>query len=231
MRRLITSSPICLVLGFALCVSAVSAEETSLFDGKSLEGWRGQAELWTVEDGAIVGRTSASDPIKTNTFLIYDGETPSDFELRLRYRIESGNSGVQYRSRVVDEDKFIVGGYQADIEVTNHYTGINYEERGRGILAQRGQRVTIAADGEKQVESFADGAEIAKSFKVDGWNDYKIVAKGNRLQHFINDVLTCEVIDGQPEKAATEGVIALQLHVGPPMVVKFKEIVIDTIAD
>jgi hypothetical protein len=98
-------------------------------------------------------------------------------------------------------------------------------------LAQRGERVTIGADGGRQVEKFGDAAEIAKSFRVDGWNEYRVVASGNRLQHFINDTLTSEVIDGQSDKAAKSGVIALQLHVGPPMVVKFKGITVRAIEE
>lgn len=209
--------------------AAQAAEPVSMFDGKSLEGWRGRADLWSVVDGAIVGRTTAEDPIKKNTFLIWDGDTPGDFELRLSYWIEAGNSGIQYRSQVADQAEFIVGGYQADIEAANNYTGINYEERGRGILAQRGQRVTIAEDGSKQVEAFGKADEIAKAFHTDGWNEYRVVAKGNTLQHYINDTLTCEVIDGQSEKAAAKGVIALQLHVGPPMLVRFKNITIEAL--
>lgn len=199
------------------------ASEISMFDGKSLSGWVGREDLWSVVDGAIVGRTTAEDPIKKNTFLIWEGEMPSDFELHLSYWVESGNSGVQYRSRVIEgAPDFVVGGYQADIEAANNYTGINYEERGRGILAQRGQRVTIAEDGSKQTETFGDAAEIAKKFH-DGWNDYRIVAQGGRLQQFINGTLTCEVIDGQSDRAASDGVVALQLHVGPPMLIRFKD--------
>lgn len=214
-----------LLVGTASAQSeAGSTAEISLFDGKSLDGWVGRPDLWSVVDGAIVGKTTAEDPIKKNTFLVWEGDLPGDFELRLKYWIESGNSGVQYRSRVVEgAPDFVVGGYQADIEAANNYTGINYEERGRGILAQRGQRVTIAADGSKQVENFGDAQEIAKVFRKDDWNDYRIVARGNRLQHIINDTPTCEVIDEQPDRAAANGVIALQLHVGPAMVVRFKD--------
>lgn len=204
--------------------TAVAADPVSLFDGKSLDGWKGRGDLWSVKDGEIVGRTTAENPIKNNTFLIWQGDAPQDFELNVTYWIESGNGGIQYRSQVVDEKEFIVGGYQADIESTNQYTGINYEERGRGILATRGQRVTIDAQGEKHVETFGDAGEIAKGFHQDGWNHYRVVAQGNRLQHYINDQLTSEVIDEQSDRAAVDGVIALQLHVGPPMVIRFKDL-------
>lgn len=225
MLRHFTASIVTLCL-FASLATANAAEPVSMFDGKSLDGWRGRADLWSVADGVIVGRTTAEDPIKKNTFLIWDGDAPADFELRISYWIESGNSGIQYRSVVGDEKEFVVGGYQADIEVSNKFTGINYEERGRGILAQRGQRVTIAEDGSKKVEMFGNAGEIAKAFHADAWNEYRVVAKGNTLQHYINDTLTSEVIDGQTEKAAKDGVIALQLHVGPAMVIRFKNLTI-----
>lgn len=227
MLRLFTASIVTLCLFGSLAAHA--AEPVSMFDGKSLEGWRGRADLWSVADGAIVGRTTAEDPIKKNTFLIWEGDAPADFELRLSYWVEAGNSGIQYRSNVADEKEFIVGGYQADIEAANKFTGINYEERGRGILAQRGQRVTIAEDGSKKVESIGDADEIAKVFRTDAWNEYRVVAKGNTLQHYINDTLTSEVIDGQTEKAAKDGVIALQLHVGPAMVIRFKKLTITSL--
>lgn len=221
----------CATVATAVAEPAVGGEPVVLFDGKSLERWRGRSDLWSVQDGAIVGRTTAEDPIKTNTFLIWQGEASEDFELRVSYKIESGNSGIQYRSRVLDEANFVVGGYQADIEVSNKYTGINYEEKGRGILAQRGQRVRIAADGSKEVEAIGDPAEIAQVLRPDDWNDYRVVAQGNRLRHYINDRLTCEVIDEQSEHAVRGGVIALQLHVGPPMVVRFRDLSLHRAAD
>lgn len=225
MLRLFIVSIVTLCI-FGPLTTTDAADPVSMFDGKSLEGWRGRADLWSVADGAIVGRTTAEDPIKTNTFLVWDGDAPADFELRISYWIEAGNSGIQYRSQVRDEKEFVVGGYQADIEISNKFTGINYEERGRGILAQRGQRVTIAEDGSKKVETFGNADEIAKAFHTDAWNEYHVVAKGNTLQHSINDTLTSEVIDGQSEKAAKDGVIALQLHVGPAMVIRFKNLTI-----
>ncbi len=167
--------------------------------------------------------------MKFNTFLIYDEGPVADFELRLDYKINAGNSGIQYRSQIIDEEKFIVGGYQADIDSTPRYTGINYEERGRGILAERGQRVTIAADGSKTVEDFGDPVELAKKLEAGGWNHYRVVAEGNRLSHYINDVLMSEVIDNQVDKAAKSGVLAFQVHQGPPMVVQFKNIRMKTI--
>ncbi|QDT62136.1 hypothetical protein SV7mr_46830 [Stieleria bergensis] len=208
--------------------TALLAEEkpVPLFNGKDLTGWEGRADLWSVEDGQIVGRTTKENPLKKNSFLIYTAQEPSDFELTLQYKIENTNSGIQYRSKVIDKKEFVVGGYQADIDFTNRFAGILYEERGRGILAQRGQSVTLKEDGKKSVKKFGDGTEIGNGIHPGQWNDYRIVAKGNHLQHFINGKMTAEVFDEQADKAATSGVIAFQLHVGAPMVVRFKNIVL-----
>lgn len=210
-----------------LCViaSPLSAQETrEIFNGKDLTGWRGNPELWSVEDGSITGKTTAEKPLKFNTFLIWEGKV-SNFELEFDYKIgKEGNSGVQYRSKVVKEEDFIVGGYQADIDASLQYAGINYEERGRGILAQRGQRVTYDKAGAKKEESIGDGKELGKAIKSEDWNHYKLVAKGNKLSHYINDKLMSEVIDDQEGKAAAEGILAFQIHQGPPMVIKFKNI-------
>lgn len=227
----------CLFLtALALCISTPSFGEapvsppTVLFNGETLEGWRGRSDLWSVADGAIVGTTTDTEPIQENTFLIYNGDLPSSFELSAKFMIQGGNSGIQYRSKVVDEKKFVVAGYQADIDDALKFAGINYEEKGRGILALRGERVTISEDGKKKKEVFGDAAKIGEVIKAGQWNQYRVVANGNRLQHFINDALTSEVIDGESKKAATQGVIALQLHRGPAMVVKYKDLEIREIA-
>ena len=222
-----------LFFAFAPFVAAESpsSDVITLFNGESLEGWRGKSELWSVADGAIVGTSTAEAPLKSNTFLIYGGELPGNFELTAQFLIKSGNSGIQYRSRVFDEKEFIVGGYQADIDASLTFAGINYEERGRGILAQRGQRVTIAEDGSKTSEQFGDAKKIGEVIKGGEWNTFRVVAKGNVLQHYINDTLTSEVIDGQTSKSAKDGVIALQLHAGPPMVVMYKDLKVKPLAE
>ncbi len=212
-----------------LCVVAgpLCAQESAknLFNGKDLTGWKGNTELWSVEDGCITGKTTAEKPLKFNTFLIWDAGKVSNFELEFDYKIgKEGNSGIQYRSKIVKEADFIVGGYQADIDASLQYAGINYEERGRGILAQRGQRVTVDKAGAKKEESIGDSKELGKEIKSEDWNHYKLVANGNKLSHMINGKLMSEVIDDQEGKAATEGVLAFQIHQGPPMVIKFKNI-------
>jgi hypothetical protein len=202
---------------------AVEEGFKSMFNGKDLSGWKGDTNYWSVEDGAITGRTTPSNLLKYNTFLIWEGGQPADFELRFKYKIVGGNSGVQYRSRVIDEAKYVVSGYQADIDSSPQYTGMNYEEKARTFLAQRGQRVTIAADGTKQEETIGDKDELQQKVKKEDWNDYTVVARGNRLQHYVNGTLMSEVIDNQADKAAKSGVIALQVHQGPPMTVQYKD--------
>ena len=217
-------------LTFAVCVLPALAMEpvdpdvTVLYGGGDLTGWVGREDLWSAEDGEIVGRTSDDDPIDANTFLIWEGSKPDDFELTAQFKIEGGNSGIQYRSKVLDDKKFIVGGYQADIDFGNRYAGILYEEKGRGILAERGESVTIGSDGEKTKTRFGDAKALGAGIHPGQWNDFRVVAKGNKLQHFINGTMTIEVIDEQTEKSASAGVIALQIHRGPEMTVRFKNI-------
>ncbi len=205
-----------------LCAQQPTKE---IFNGKDLTGWKGNTKLWSVEDGCITGRTTAETGLKFNTFLIWDGGKVSNFSLEFDYKIgKEGNSGVQYRSKIVNPEDFIVGGYQADIDASLQYAGINYEERGRGILAQRGQRVSIDKAGAKEETSIGDGKELGKAIKSEDWNHYKLIANGNKLSHMINDKLMSEVIDDQEGKAASEGILAFQIHQGPPMVIQFKNI-------
>ena len=143
--------------------------------------------------------------------------------LRAKFRLEGNNSGIQYRSK--DLGEWRVGGYQADMDAANTYTGILYEERGRGILANVGTKSTVRPNGEVQVTgSVGDPAEIKAAIKKDGWNEYHITARGNHLVHEINGKVTAELIDDEEAKRAMEGILALQLHAGPPMTVRFKDI-------
>jgi hypothetical protein len=205
-----------------------SEKAVSIFDGKTLAGWSGAKENWRVEEGAITGENKADAPIAQNTFIVYE-KPVADFELNLEFRIQGGNSGIQYRSKLVDKDKFIVGGYQADIDANKRYMGINYEERGRGIIAERGEIIAIDKEGKKsRVGSTGDADALLGLVNFDGWNKYRIVARGNVLQHYINDALVSEVQDSETEKFAKEGILALQLHAGPPMKVQFKNIELTT---
>ncbi|MBI5383828.1 MAG: DUF1080 domain-containing protein [Verrucomicrobia bacterium] len=217
---------------------AAEAGFQSLFNGKDLTGWSGNPDLWSVQDGAITGVTKADPKLTHNTFLVWTNGTTEDFELRLSYRIVKGNSGIQYRSKVADQGKFgpIVGGYQADFEAGKTYSGILYEERGRGILALRGEKVVLKADSanpkkhkKEVVGQLGKSEDIQKQIKDEDWNDYVIIAKGNHLQHFINGVPTVDVLDEHEAGAAKSGVLALQIHVGPPMTVQFRNVRIKTL--
>jgi hypothetical protein len=206
-------------------IQATPSETKDLFNGKDLTDWKGDEKVWSVEDGVITGRTTAENPIKHNTFLIWTGGTVKDFELTVSYKITGGNSGVQYRSK--DAGDHVATGYQADIVGgdPDKYSGILYEEKGRGILAQRGEKVTIDSTGKKQITgSVAAPEEILKASKKDDWNTYTIKAEGNHIVQKINGVTTVDVTDEQESKAAREGILALQVHTGPPMTVQFKDI-------
>ncbi|MFO0912151.1 MAG: PVC-type heme-binding CxxCH protein [Pirellulales bacterium] len=216
-----------LVSGWSANLSGAEPEApagfTSIFNGKDLKGWDGNPKFWRVEEGTITGQTTAENPTNGNTFLIWrDGEV-ADFEFRCQFKIIGGNSGVQYRSK--ESDKWVIGGYQADIDAGNTYTGILYEERGRGILAQRGQQVVVNAKGENQVVGkTATNDEILAAVKSEDWNDYTITAVGNKLRHVINGKVTMELTDEQVDARAMKGLLALQLHAGPPMKVQFRHL-------
>ena len=199
------------------------SKNVKLFNGKDLSHWKGDSRVWSVENGCIKGETTDKVVIKQNTFLIYD-KPVSDFELTFKYKIIGGNSGVQYRARIIDEDKFIIGGYQADMEAGIQYSGILYEEKGRGIIAKRGEKVVISKDGKKTVERFITSEEVQEVINQDDWNNYRIVVKGNHLQHYINGQLTIDVTDNETEKSASSGVLALQVHAGPSMQVFYKKL-------
>lgn len=206
-------------------------ETIDLFNGRDLTGWKGDPRFWSVEDHAITGRSTAENPVPHNTFLVWQGGEVRDFVLHFQCRIKPGdargfgNSGVQYRSRLLDPKEFVMGGYQADMEVGPRYTGILYEERGRGILAQRGQKVRIHADGRREVVgSLGRSEEIQAVIRPGDWNDYTIIVRGNRLAHLINGRLAVAVLDEQTEKGASHGLLGLQLHAGPPMEVQFRNL-------
>ena len=217
------------------------AGEKQLFNGKDLTGWKGVPEFWSVKDGCITGKTTTDVMVQENTFLVWQDGEVGDFELNFKYKIVDangegkgfGNSGVQYRSKVVDAAGFVVAGYQADFEIGKTFSGILYEEKGRGILAKRGEKVVITQgeDPKKpKIEvtgSLGDTNEIQAAIKQADWNEYKVVAKGGHLQHFINGKQTVDVTDETAE-GAKKGVLALQIHAGAPFTVQFKDIVLRT---
>ena len=204
-------------------VAGAEAGFRSLLEGNDLGGWDGDKRLWSIKDGVITGRTTADPPLKTNTFLIWREGILDDFELHFSYRILGGNSGVQYRSK--DLGNWSVGGYQADLEAGQTYSGILYEEKGRGILAERGQKTVIDETGKvKVLGSVGNSAELQAAIRHEDWNDYVVVARGNHLIHKINGNVTVDVRDNQIEERSRSGILALQLHVGPLMQVQFKNL-------
>lgn len=220
-----------ILLAQAVLVSAAEPGFVSIFNGKDLTGWDGNQKLWSVKDGAITGQTTPDNPAKGNTFLIWTNGTVGDFELRCSYKLTPGdskgfaNSGIQYRSKVVDPANWVVGGYQADMEAGATYSGILYEERFRGIMAQRGERVVWDKDDKKQVVgSVGDAAAIGAAVKQGDWNEYVIIAQGNHLQQFINGKQTMDLTDECEAKRAMSGILALQLHAGAPMMAQFKNL-------
>src|SRR5476651_1632721 len=178
-----------------------------MFDGKTLNGWEGDPKYWRAENGEIIGEITPETIIKVNTFLIWKGGHPADFEIKVSYRIsDKGNSGVNYRSVRVDSLPYALKGYQADIDGKEkyglhypRYSGQNYEERGRQFLALRGQRTVIDANGKTRVtDSLGTKEELLKSINYDGWKDLNIIAKGNNLKRYINGKLRSEVTDNDP---------------------------------
>lgn len=211
-----------------------------LFNGHDLSGWEGDPALWSVQDGVIVGqRVKAERADKGNTFLIWKGGVLRNFELRASLRLLSensagwANSGIQYRSRVVDPAHWVVRGYQADIDTSGRYVGQIYEEGYRGFLALPGQRVRITDGGAKPhlevIGATADPAAIRASYHLGGWNEYIIIAEGHHLRQYFNGLLSAEAVDLDAPHAAEAGVLALQLHAGLPMRVEFRDIRLKTL--
>ena len=236
MKHILFSSAIALLLScnqaqqkatpVTIAPPADSTGFTSIFDGKDLAGWDFDSTVWRVENGAAVGEVTPDRPLKTNSFLVWKGGSPADFEFKAEYRIsDSGNSGVQYRSEMVADIPHAVKGYQADIDGPNQWTGQNYEERGRGFLAMRGQRAMMGNDGKVQVTgSLGDGDSLKSVIHNKDWNEIHIVAKGNHMQHYVNGVPMADFIDEDTAHRKSSGIIALQVHVMPSMKVEYRNI-------
>jgi hypothetical protein len=207
-----------------------------IFDGTSLKGWDGDPTLWKVEGGAIVGETTAANKLSENTFVIWRGGEPADFELKLEYRINATNSGIQVRSSHVppgtDADgvvqgKWVLKGYQADIDVANRFTGQIYEERGRGFLAMRGQFSYIPeGGGPKVVGALQTTPEALQGIikKHPEWNQVHIIARGNMITEILNGHVTSVLVDDDTKRRALKGLIGFQVHTGDPMKIEFKNI-------
>lgn len=201
-----------------------------IFDGKTFGAWEGNPTYWRVENGAIVGEITPETVIKSNTFIIWRGGRPKDFELKLDYRITpQGNSGINYRSAVVADavtpaNAFAMRGYQCDLDGSGRYTGNNYEEKGRLFLAVRGQMTHVVSGRTPIVLStIGDANELGKAVTGD-WNAVHLIVRGNTLVHIVNgQVMSVAVDDDQPNRPV-DGLIGMQVHVGPPMKVEYRNI-------
>ncbi len=227
-----TTRAIVIFLLFVISGTTLTAQHSKgkfrkIFDGKSLKGWNGDTNYWRVENGVIIGELTPERELKANTFLIYEKEL-GDFELTAEFKITAGgNSGINYRSELFEDIPFALKGYQADIDGSNTYTGQNYEERGRGFLAKRGENAVLEEGKEPNIVSFVgDADELKKLIYAEDWNSIRIVAKGNKLLHYINGVLMSETTDNDLTKRKASGLLGLQLHVGPPMKVEYKNILL-----
>ena len=196
-----------------------------IFDGKSLSGWDGDPEFWRIENGEIVGQTTTEKQPKQNTFLIWRGGSPANFELKLEFHLTGFNSGIQFRSIELPDIKWAMKGYQADMDGEQRYTGQIYEERGRGFLAMRGQ-FTYIGDGKKPalVGSLGDGNQLKELIHADGWNDLHLIARGNTLVQLLNGRVMSMLIDDDTAGRKMDGLIGIQVHKGPPMKIEVRNI-------
>lgn len=222
----------------AIFLGACSDAETpsfdnfqAIFDGHSFKNWDGDTSYWRIQDSSIVGTVTREHPLSANTFLIYTGSLPEDFELQLDYLVSAdGNSGVQYRSEPVPGIPYALQGYQADLDGENVYTGQNYEERGRGFLAMRGQSVELrTAQTPLIIDTLASSDSLKALIHTNDWNALTIRADQFRMQHFINGVKMSEALDQDSINRKKTGLLGLQLHVAPQMQVKFRNIKIKSI--
>lgn len=200
----------------------------NLFNGRNLNGWEGDPEYWSVKDGAITGVTDGS--LKMNRFLTWTGSTIRNFDLQVKVKVTpGGNSGIQYRGLSRPEIGLdIVSGYQCDVVAnTPEYNGMLYEERGRRILSHTGEKVIIDTEGQPWV---VDKLPF-KEFAPGEWHDYRVLVRGNHHQHWIDGHPTADLIDLDEKGRAFEGVLAVQVHVGPAMTIQYKDFKIKHLPD
>ncbi len=234
---------------FISCKVANNTQNTekgfkSIFDGKTLDGWEGDTKYWRAENGNLVGEITPETLLKTNSFIVWKGGEPADFELKCEVSItKSGNSGINYRSEILSDIPNAMRGYQADIDGSNRYTGQNYEERGRTTLAYRGQITEINAQANpmtadevrkkvlnnawtelKIAGSLGNTDSLKTKIRVEDWNEIHIIAKGNRLLHYVNGVLMSDVTDHDTVNGMAKGLLGVQVHVGPPMKVVYRNL-------
>ncbi|MDB4292601.1 DUF1080 domain-containing protein [Maribacter sp.] len=225
-------------------ISLQEVDFVDIFDGKTLANWKGDLNYWSVENGNLVGEVTPETLLKSNTFIIWQGDQPDDFELKLEFKIaESGNSGINYRSDLIDSIPNALRGYQADIDGKIRYTGQNYEEKKRATLAYRGEKVNIASQdnpdepgslranvkkncwqSREVIGSLGESDSLKTKIKSEDWNELHLVVDGNRLKHYVNGVLMSDVMDNDSINRKLSGYLGVQVHVGPPMKVEYRNI-------
>lgn len=249
MAKTYPSILIILILAVFSCQTSKKPTDSSkgfkpIFDGQSLGDWEGDPTYWSVEDGALVGVVTPATLLKRNTFIIWRGGITEDFEFKAEYMItEDGNSGINYRSEEVSGVPFALAGYQCDIDGKNRYTGMNYEERKRTTLANPGKIVVLEGlkeTGKPLSENIAqnqwkpavvtgetgDIAQLKAQIKPNEWNQVHIVVQGNRMRHYINGNLMSDVTDNDTEHRKLSGLFGVQVHVGPPMRIAYRNMMI-----
>jgi len=219
-----------LVVSCSLAFTAFAADAgfKPLFNGKDLTGWDGNPKNWSVEDGCLTGVTKDTEILPYNQFLIWRGGTVKNFELHAKIKQSGNNSGIQYRSKELKEvGPWSIGGYQCDVHPTAENNAMLYDERGRGIVAKNGQSVIIAPNGDK----FLTAERPPVAVDVAEWNEYTVIARGNKLTHKINGKVTVEIIDHQASERELEGLLAFQIHRGPAMKVQIKDVMLKVLPD
>jgi len=251
-RALITTKTAFLIPGLGLLILLSSNRGSGIvspgnengflqiFNGKTLDGWKGDPAYWKVEEGCMVGIVTPETILKRNTFIIWQGEMPENFEIRVEYSVSNkGNSGINYRSEPVEGLPYALRGYQADLNGLNTFTGSNYEERRRTTLASQGQKTELLPlknpmdsvqayiiDNQWQRKiitgSLGNPDSLRTHIKTDGWNAYHIIVRGNHMQHYINDILMSDVTDNDTVNRRFKGLLGVQVHVGPPMRIAYR---------
>jgi len=197
----------------------------SIYNGTDLTGWRGSTNYWSVQEGCITGITPQGG-ISENNFLIWTNGEPAEFDLKLSYKLEGGNSGIYFhaKERAPGSKAEALVGVQADMSADHVWTGVVMEYLLREKLAERGRKVLYTEKGErKDAGSVGDPKELLKAVRNNDWNDYHVIVRSNLVVLRINDVVMSEVRDNDPRRALS-GLLALQVHTGPPMKVQFKNV-------
>ena len=233
-----------LLLTFSACQAPQSTDSdedgfVQIFDGKTLDGWEGDESLWRVEDGKLIGEITPDIKLDRNSFIIWKGDMPSDFEFKVKFKVsKTGNSGINYRSERVEGVPYGLKGYQADLDGQRKYTGSNYEERRRTTLASQGEVVVIpAVENADSIRSYSKRNQwtprnvtgllgsresMQSKIKNEDWNEYHLIVNGRRMQHSVNGILMSDVTDNDTVNLRLDGLLGVQVHVGPPMKIAYK---------